>query len=182
MNNLLISLVLVCLILITFSAFNTPSPSEEGVLPDRHMKHIGILVPDIDIALDYWMKLLGIQDKPAIINAEGHEDNPTHFRGKLSDAKAKLAFISLENIQVELIEPYGDAQSHWKEFFANHGPVVHHVAFDVEGIGETYVDLFKESGYSEAQNGGWDGGEYSYMDTQEGLGVIIELLEHYPKK
>jgi len=29
------------------------------------------------------------------------------------------------------------------------------------------------------QHGGWDGGEYGYMDGSEKLGVIVELLQNY---
>lgn len=181
MNRTNLLLALACLIVMAFVANKSSSP-KKGILPNTKMAHIGILVPNIDTALDKWVALLGLEKRPLIQIADGHKDNPTHYRGELSDAKAKLAFISLENIQVELIEPFGDEQSHWKEVLAKNGAVVHHAAFNVEGLGETYIDLFKEKGYPIAQKGGWDGGEYSYMDSQKDLGVFIELLEHYPKK
>ena len=176
-----ILLVLASLGLMAFIADKATTPTPD-ILPNTKMAHIGIVVPDIEHALDAWINVLGLENRPKISDAVGHADNPTHFRGELSDAKAKLAFITLENIQVELIEPYGDANSHWKEILAKNGPVVHHAAFHVQGLGETYVDLFKEKGYEEAQKGGWDGGEYSYMDTQNDLGLFIELLEQYPKE
>ena len=174
-------LLMACMGLMAFVADKVLTP-EKGLLPNTKMAHIGIVVPDIDHALEKWMEVLGLEHRPEIMDAVGHKDNPTHFRGILSDAKAKLAFISLENIQVELIEPYGEEASHWKEILAKNGTVVHHAAFHVQGLGETYVDLFKQKGYSEAQKGGWDGGEYSYMDTQNDLGLFIELLEQYPKE
>ena len=180
MNKTNILLALMCIGLMAFVVDKTVAP-KKGVLPNSKMAHIGIVVPDIEHALDKWMEVLTDVERPKISNAIGHEDNPTHYRGMLSDAKAKLAFISLENIQIELIEPYGDANSHWKEVLAKNGAVVHHAAFHVQGLGETYVDLFKEKGYNEAQKGGWDGGEYSYMNTQNELGIFIELLEQYPK-
>ena len=34
-------------------------------------------------------------------------------------------------------------------------------------------------GMTEIQRGGWDGGQYSYLDGAEGMGVIIELLENF---
>ncbi len=181
MNKTNILLVLMCFGLMAFVADTAATPNK-GILPNTKMAHIGIVVPNIEHALDKWMEVLPDVDRPEIRNAIGHEDNPTHYRNMLSDAKAKLAFISLENIQIELIEPYGDANSHWKEVLGKNGAVVHHAAFHVQGLGETYVDLFKEKGYGETQKGGWDGGEYSYLDTQKDLGVFIELLEQYPKK
>ena len=50
-----------------------------------------------------------------MILAEGHHMNLTTYRGKPSDAKAKLTFFQLENITIELIEPVGE-NSTWKEF------------------------------------------------------------------
>lgn len=151
---------------------------EKGLLPDTKMLHIGIVVEDIEATLNHWVNVLGVE-RPKVFDAVGHKDNPTHYRGHLSDAKAKLAFLDLENIQVELIEPFGEADSHWKEFMELKGEGVHHVAFEVKGMGEFYIDNFEKNGLPLAQHGGWDGGEYGYIDALEPLGVMIELIENY---
>ena len=44
---------------------------------------------------------------------------------------------------------------------------------------ETYIENFTDHGIPMIQHGGWDTGEYSYMDGSEKLALIIELLEHY---
>ena len=54
---------------------------------------------------------------------------------------------------------------------------MHHVAFDVNQMEENYIIAFREKGYELAQHGGWDGGEYGYMDALDSLGVMIELIE-----
>jgi len=169
-----------CLVLISLAFVNNvfDSSGEKGLLPDTKMLHIGIVVKDIDATLTRWVNVLGVE-RPKIIEAIGHKDNPTHYRGHLSDAKAKLAFLDLENIQVELIEPFGEADSHWKEFMELKGEGVHHVAFEVKGMGEFYIKNFEKNGMALAQHGGWDGGEYGYMDALEPLGVMIELIENY---
>ncbi|MEE8356382.1 MAG: hypothetical protein V3R33_03650, partial [Anaerolineales bacterium] len=38
-----------------------------------------------------------------------------------------------------------------------------------------------KEGFTLAQHGGRDSGEYGYMDSQKDLETVIELLEHYPK-
>jgi hypothetical protein len=38
---------------------------------------------------------------------------------------------------------------------------------------------FEDNGIPMIQQGGWDTGEYSYMDGTKNLALIIELLEHY---
>ena len=166
------------LISLLFVRHTSDSSIEKGLLPDTKMLHIGIVVNDIESTLDNWIDVLGVK-RPEVFEALGHEDNPTHYRGHLSDAKAKLAFIDLENIQVELIEPFGQADSHWKEFLKLKGEAVHHVAFEVKGIGEVYIENFQKEGYDVAQQGGWDGGEYAYLDGLSSLGVMIELIENY---
>ncbi|MEP7321471.1 MAG: VOC family protein [Saprospiraceae bacterium] len=160
----------------SFKIYSIPG---KGLVPDTQMTHIGIVVKDIDQALSHWVDLLGIERRPDVVIAEGHSLNPTQYRGKPSNAKAKLAFLRLQNLQVELIEPIGNEPSHWREFLERKGGGVHHVAFEVKGMEEAYVARFKEKGYDLAQHGGWDGGEYGYMDGLDSLGVMVELIERY---
>ena len=155
---------------------------EKGLLPNKRMLHMGIIVNDINSSIDKWVQLLGLEKRPTVTIAEGHEANPTRYRGKPSNAKAKLAFLSLENIQIELIEPIGNEPSHWREFLDTHGQGVHHVAFKVEGMEETYIENFERNGIPLVQHGGWDGGEYGYMDGLRTLGVMVELIETHDKK
>ncbi|MFY0652988.1 MAG: VOC family protein [Cyclobacteriaceae bacterium] len=168
---------------ISLSAFKSDTLQQhDGLIPDKKMAHIGIVVKDIEASLDNWVKLLGLKERPKINIAAGHEDNPTHYRGKPSNAKAKLAFLPLDNMQVELIEPIGDAPSHWQEFLDTKGEGVHHVAFWLKGLGEQYIGNFEKNGLSLVQQGGWDGGEYGYFNGLESHGVMIELLENYNKE
>ena len=166
--------------LVTMTAFKGDQFSKKKkLIPDTNMLHIGIVVEDIEIGIDQWMKLVGNKERPKIINATGHGSNPTTYRGKSSDAQAKLAFFSLDNLQIELIEPIGEAPSHWQEFLNHKGPGVHHIAFEVNGIRNGYIELYEENGFPLAQKGGWGEGEYAYMDGLESLGVMVELIERY---
>ncbi|MBT5902741.1 MAG: hypothetical protein HOH58_11625 [Opitutaceae bacterium] len=154
----------------------------EPLLENHQAVHVGIVVEDLEAAIVAWSELLGIEEPPGIIVGEGHSDNPTHFRGDPSDVNVRLAFFNLENIQIELLSPLGDNPNHWSEFLATHGDGVHHLAFRVQGIGEVYLDRLAERGISLVQKGGWDGGEYVYLDTADSLGVTLELLEQYEQK
>jgi catechol 2,3-dioxygenase-like lactoylglutathione lyase family enzyme len=166
----------------------TPAPSQvpdypaKGMIPEKRMLHIGIVVRDIEKARERWMQYLGLEKVPDIMIAAGHETNPTEYRGHASTATAKLVFMNLDNLQVELIEPIGDEPSHWREFLEQKGEGVHHIAFAVRGMGEAYLEKYAEAGYPCAQHGGWATGEYGYMDTMEALGVTVELIENYNRK
>ncbi|MCF3648338.1 VOC family protein [Synoicihabitans lomoniglobus] len=165
-----------------FAAEETARSSDlpaDALVPQRNMLHIGIVVKDMDATLAHWTKFLGLAEKPATIVATGHHANPTVFRGKPSAAKVRLAFIQLENIQVELLSPLDDEPNHWQEFLDTKGEGVHHMAFAVKGLGEAYVDAYDAAGLPIIMSGGWDGGEYGYADTHDALGATVELLERY---
>ncbi|GAB5561149.1 MAG: VOC family protein [Synoicihabitans sp.] len=154
-------------------------PRSQALLENHHAVHVGIVVADLEAAVMAWSELLGLEQPPEIILGSGHHENPTRYRGEPSEAKVRLAFFNLENIQIELLSPFDDEPNHWSEFLAKQGDGVHHLAFRVEGIGEFYLDRLAERGISLAQKGGWDGGEYVYLDTADSLGVVLELLEQY---
>jgi hypothetical protein len=135
------------LVILGLLSFKLIHSQGKGLVPDTHMTRIGIVVSNIDQAINHWVELLGIENRPKVSIAEGHYLNPTHYRGKPSSAKAKLAFMKLDNLQIELIEPIGDEPSHWREFLDNKGGGVHHLAFEVKGMEETYVQSFKAKGY-----------------------------------
>lgn len=151
----------------------------EALLASRTALHVGIVVEDIDEAITHWTALLELSEKPSVIVAAGHESKPTHFKGHPTDARAKLAFFQLDNIQIELIEPIGDEASDWHEFLATKGAGVHHLAFKVRELSSTQTPKLESAGFGLKQMGGWDGGEYLYLDSSAKLGVTLELLESF---
>lgn len=138
---------------------------------------VGIIVKDVEKAADNWAAFLGLEESPRINLASGSERVPTEYRGKPTDASAKLAFIRMENITIELIEPVGK-DSTWNEFLETKGEGIHHIAFNVKGMNDR-IREFGKSDIPMVQRGGWATGEYAYMDGEKNLGLIIELLEHY---
>jgi hypothetical protein len=148
-----------------------------ALIPDKEMVQVGIIVKDIEKSAKQWAAFLGEEKTPDIFLAAESELNPTEYKGKRTDASARLAFFQLDNITVELIEPVG-GPSTWQEFLETKGEGIHHIAFNIMGM-KSYIKAFGENGIPMIQHGGWDTGEYSYMDGSENLALIIELLEHY---
>lgn len=175
-------LYMICFALVMGLSARADKRDSGSLLENHQAVHVGIVVEDLEAAVVAWSELLGIEKPPGIMVGEGHGDNPTHYRGEPSSAKVRLAFFNLENIQIELLSPLGEEPNHWSEFLAKHGDGVHHLAFRVQGIGEVYLDQLAARGISLAQKGGWDGGEYVYLDTADSLGVTLELLESYEQK
>lgn len=109
----------------------------------------------------------------------GYEITEMTFKGKPSEATAKLAFFDFGQVQVELIEP--DAiPSVWRNYLDEKGDSAHHIAFQVQDS-QRAIDHFARYGIGVAQQGlyGDRSGMYTYMDSEASLGVIIELLETF---
>lgn len=173
------------ILILALSATLTPAaspPTPPALLATSQVLHIGIVVEDMEAAVQHWTELLGLAEPSAIIVSTGHHANPTHYRGEPVDAQVQLVFFQLENIMIELLCPLGESENEWSTFLAQHGPGVHHLAFPVQGIGEVYVPRLHERGVGISQQGGWDGGEYLYTDTHAQLGVTLELLENYARE
>ncbi len=172
--------IIVLLIVSFFMLASTMEKKEAtALIPDKQMMQVGIIVKDVEKSAKAWAGFLGYEEVPKVNVATGSDLNPTTYKGSPTDATAKLAFFQLDNITIELIEPDGKPST-WQEFLDTKGEGIHHIAFNVKGM-KTYIKNFEDNGISLVQHGGWDTGEYSYMDGSGSLGLIIELLEHYEK-
>ena len=175
MKNSLIALVLI--LGITFISFRAGTTSEkEPIIQSKKVTQVAIIVKDIEKASTAWAQLLGVE-VPVSSIAEGHSSRPTLYNGSPSDAKAKLAFFVMDNLQIELIQPLG-GKSTWQDYMDQYGEGIHHIAFAVKDI-DGMEKKFMMQGHPTVMRGGWDGGAYSYIDASKDLGCILELLENY---
>jgi methylmalonyl-CoA/ethylmalonyl-CoA epimerase len=150
--------------------------AREQILQNNTVTQVAVIVKDIDKASVAWAKLLG-QEVPESSITENNKSRPTLYKGNPSDAKAKLAFFSMDNLQIELIQPLGKGST-WQEYLDTHGEGIHHIAFQVKNI-DGMEQKFLANGNPTVMRGGWDGGAYSYIDATNDLGCILELLEDY---
>jgi hypothetical protein len=175
MKNILVAFILITGI-VSVAFYSESKRTSDPVIASKNLAQVAIVVKDIDMARNAWAKLLGIK-APEVSIAESVSSRPTHYMGDPTDAKARLAFVTLDNIQIELIEPMG-GKSTWQEYLDKHGEGIHHIAFQVKGI-DGVEKRFELQGNPSVQRGGWDGGAYSYIDASQNLGCILELLENY---
>jgi methylmalonyl-CoA/ethylmalonyl-CoA epimerase len=144
-------------------------------LGNRKATQIGVIVKDIEAAVQAWARLLGVEP-PAIILTDSVDQAHTRYQGKPTPARAKLAFFDLGQVALELIEPVG-SPSTWNDQLAAHGSSLHHIAFEIKGMDEQIHGLQK-NGLRLVQRGDYTGGRYAYVDGQEDFGAVIELLEN----
>lgn len=137
---------------------------------------IGLVVHNIEKAIQNYSEIFGMTPPPVIIT-DDFELAQTQYRGQPTRAKAKLAFFNMGQVQIELIEPIG-APSTWQEGLDAQGYSVHHIAFQVKGTDQV-VKFMGEKGIPMIQQGHYTGGMYTYLDSKEKLGVVLELLENF---
>jgi hypothetical protein len=137
---------------------------------------IGLVVRDIEQTAKAYADIFGM-DMPPIRITDTEEITHIKFRGAPTQARAKLAFFQMGSLSLELIEPVGELST-WKEFLAEHGEGVHHIAFRIKGM-DKVLEFLAEKEIPAIQQGDYTGGRYAYVDSAPALGVILELLENY---
>ena len=149
--------------------------AQDPVAPfgDLMVTQIAFVVRDADAAARRWGALLGVDVPPAIVT-DPLERARTQFRGQPSEARAKIAFVRLKNLTIELIEPIG-GPSTWQEHLENHGEGVHHLAFDVKDMPAAIAHAEAHGGAT-LQRGDFTGGSYHYLEMPAPYHVILELL------
>ncbi len=143
-------------------------------LSSNAISHVGMIVRNIDRSLANWSKLMGIETPPVHMTDPLEKTN-ARYRGEPTEARAKLAFMKLGNVMVELIEPVG-GPSTWKEFLDKKGEGVHHFGITVKNA-NLDADRLAAAGMVIIQRGEFTGGSYTYVDSEKQLGVILELIE-----
>jgi methylmalonyl-CoA/ethylmalonyl-CoA epimerase len=130
------------------------------------LNHVGIAVPDIEAALDFYRDVLGATDctEPKILAPQG----------------VKYAFVNLPSGQVELIEPYGDKSPIIRFLEKNPKGGQHHICFEVDDI-HTAKDLMEKRGMrvlGEPRIGA-HGTPVVFLHPGDAGGVLIELMESH---
>ena len=148
--------------------------TEQG-LGSTIVTQVGIIVQDIEAKARAWAEVLGLP-VPEIMITDSYERAQTEYNGKPSNARAKLAFFHLGQVDLELIEPVGKPST-WQDQLDEHGDSLHHIAFEIKGMAET-VAYLEAKGLSLVQRGEYPGGRYAYIDGNARLGAILELLEN----
>lgn len=149
---------------------------EKQPLETGKVAQIGIIVKDIEKTAKDYADFLGLP-MPQISQTAGFAESQSMFRGKPSEATAKLAFFNVgEGIDIELIQP-DEKPSTWREFLEEKGEGVHHIAFWIKDT-KGKVKKLEASGMTLLQTGEWGTGRYAYVDAMDTLKLVIETLEN----
>lgn len=145
----------------------------------KNLIQIAFVVKDIEKVAKAWSEIFGIE-VPKIDCISKPEDCQIYYRGKKSPTRAKIACIELGQITIELTEP-DEEDSSWKEFLEEHnGNGVHHIGFSVgsDDNRDAVVKMLEDRGVGVRHYGYYPGGSYTFMDSEEELGVILNIKPH----
>jgi len=155
-----------------------------GALPflQKGVAQVALIVEDLDKAVKAYWEDFGIgpwhiytYGKPLVKNMS--------YRGQPSEYRMRIALSHIGSLRIELIEML-EGDTIYAEFAREHGYGVHHFGVLVEDM-EAALSQAKAAGFEVTQDGsgfGLDGdGYYAYLDTEDQIGVTIELIQR-PKR
>lgn len=148
---------------------------KKPILNSTKVLQVALLVANIEETAKKYADLFGI-DTPQIILSGEYDEARTEYMGKPTEARCKMAFFDLDNIQLELIEP-DDNASNWRDTLNANGEGFHHIAFGIKGM-KDQLKRFEENGVSLIQKGEYEGGRYAFMDSIDQYKIMFELLEN----
>jgi catechol 2,3-dioxygenase-like lactoylglutathione lyase family enzyme len=137
---------------------------------------IAVLTHDVVETTAKWAKFLGVEPpKPSVSN--GYEKTKALYRGKPCNGLIYQTVFHFGNVEFEIIQPYDNTPSIWRECLDRDGEGLHHIAFAVKNMAESIKEA-ESSDYTLLQKGEYPGGRYAYMDAIRDMKVIFEFLEN----
>jgi methylmalonyl-CoA/ethylmalonyl-CoA epimerase len=139
---------------------------------------VAILVKDLEKTVEHYWIMFGIGPwhfytyaKPLV--------KKMSYRGQPADYQMRIALSQLGPLRIELIEAK-EGDSIYADFIQEHGYGVHHLGVLVEDM-DNALKQTHSAGLNMIQDGsgfGLDGdGHYAYLETEEFLGVTLELIQ-----
>jgi hypothetical protein len=155
-------------------------PVEGDTLPflQDGIAQVAIIVPDVERAVAQYWRIYGIgpwhfytYGKPLVQRMSYH--------GEASEYRMRIALSYLGPLRIELIEPL-EGDTVYADFVREHGYGVHHFGLLVEDM-QGALEEAAAAGLEMIQDGSGFGlggdGHYAYLDTEDQIGVTLELIE-----
>jgi len=138
------------------------------------IRQAGYVVKDIEAAMDYWSRVLGIG--PWFYNERVPIRKYT-YRGEPYEVHNSVALANSGPLQMELIQTRNDAPSMYRDFQQAGRTGLQHVAYWTESFDEDLARLTRQ-GFQVVMSGEvGERGRFVYFDTEYHPGTVIELSE-----
>ncbi len=139
----------------------------------NNLAHIGMVVRDMEKAIERFTALGIGPFKPRILPAENRET----YRGKPFNPaeRVKIQITRIGNMELELIQPLEGPSPH-REFLDVKGEGIQHLGFMVDDLGGAVKDLTEEGSEVMLTSEFPGGGGVAYLDLNA-ADLIVELVQ-----
>jgi hypothetical protein len=137
----------------------------------KEIVQVGIIVKDVEDTARKLEKMIGIG--PFEILEPDYRD--LTFQGRVGKFKVKIGLARAGPVQIELMQPlYGETI--YDEFTQRKGYGLHHLGIKTDNM-EQSVKEMQEKGFRVIQSGNRPGVKWAYLNTENEVGVVFELIE-----
>jgi len=140
---------------------------------------IGVVVNNVDETVIHYQEILGLYDWHInYVDTQKGIGAEFRTRNREVNVKAKIAWITIGHVELELIEPQ-DENSVYAEFLKEKGPGVHHVMFATEDYEKCKQKLLDNQLLLLAE-GKLQQTECVLFDSLSKLGMVLEIAKGEP--
>lgn len=144
----------------------------------RAINQVCLVVQDLERTMEAYWCHMGIGPWRVYTYGPPMVKDPT-YRGEPEPYHMRIALAQVGDMVVELIQ-HLDGRTIYRDFTDRAGEGLHHIGIFVENLSEA-VEQMRQAGFRVIQSGcGYgvhgDGG-FAYLDTEEELGTVWELIE-----
>jgi len=138
------------------------------------IRQAGYVVPDIEAAMDYWSRVLGVGP---FFYSERVPIRNYRYRGQSYEPHNSVALANSGPLQIELIQTRNDVPSMYRDFTAAGHSGLQHVAYWTDSY-EADLERLTAQGFAPVMSGEvGERGRFVYFDTYFHPGTVIELSE-----
>ncbi|CDM25680.1 VOC family protein [Castellaniella defragrans] len=138
------------------------------------IRQLGYVVPDIEAAMEYWSKTLGVG--PWYYNPRVPIAN-YRYGGEAYEPHNSVALANSGFVQVELIQTRNDVPSMYRDFLRAGRIGLQHVAYWTEEYDADLERLLAQGFRPKMSGEVGERGRFVYFDTEYHPGTVIELSE-----
>jgi len=137
--------------------------------------HVCIVVRDVEKAAECYASFLGIG--PFTVRMVHTPESRATVHGQPAAYTLKFAYARTASVVIELVETV-EGHTIYDEFLAEHGEGLHHVGFKSSALLDDELARWQQLGVEALQVNRRDNPKYgwAYLDTQQRLGFIIEVV------
>jgi len=133
---------------------------------------VGIIVKDVEETADKLERFFGIG--PFRIFEPKYKD--LTYRGKPSKFRFKIGLAMAGDVQIELAQPLS-GKTIYGEYVKRKGYGIHHLGIRTQNMAQSVREM-NSKGFNVIQSGNRPGTGWAYLDCEDELGLIFELVAH----